>query len=171
MKDKLEIEMKDVEEFLKDKNLTNIEYINDFLELSDYTRNLVSEKEYAKLSKLIKYIQENEFFEALSWIISILEENCNQDFLCDLGNKINNFDEFTNVLKIEEDPYISGIKKVTEKYDEVESFFNLLIYKTRYKGAFLISMEKFDTKDNDFIQYKLLITKNIQKYIENNKYE
>ena len=32
-------------------------------------------------------------------------------------------------------------------------------------------MEKFDTKDNDFIQYKLLITKNIQKYIENNKYE
>ena len=56
MKDKLEIEMKDVEEFLKDKNLTNIEYINDFLELSDYTRNLVSEKEYAKLSKLIKYM-------------------------------------------------------------------------------------------------------------------
>ena len=67
--------MKDVEEFLKDKNLTNIEYINDFLELSDYTRNLVLKKEYEKLSKLINYIVENGFFKALSWVISIIEEN------------------------------------------------------------------------------------------------
>ena len=71
--------MKDVEEFLKDKNLTNIEYINDFLELSDYTRNLVLKKEYEKLSKLINYIVENGFFKALSWVISIIEENCNED--------------------------------------------------------------------------------------------
>lgn len=168
---RLEIVMEEVEEFFKEKNLTSTENIDDFLELSDFTRNLVLKKEYEKLSRLIKYIVENEFFEALSWVISIIEENCNEEFSCDFGNMINNFDEFTNILKIEEDPYISGIKKVTEKYDEVESFFNLLIYKTRYKGAFLISMEKFDTKDNDFIQYKLLITKNIQKYIENNKYE
>ena len=160
--------MKDIEEFLKDKNLTNIEYINDFLELSDYTRNLVFEKEYAKLSKLIKYIQENEFFEALSWIISIIEENCKEDFLCDFGNKINNYDEFVSVLKIEVEPYISTIKKITERYGEVESFFNILIYKTRYNGIFLISMENFDTRDNDFIQYKLVVTKDIQKYIDNN---
>ena len=159
--------MKDVEEFLKDKNLTNIEYINDFLELSDYTRNLVLKKEYEKLSKLINYIVENGFFEALSWVISIIEENCNEDFLCDLGNKINNYDEFVSALKVEVDPYISTIKKITEKYGEVESFFNILIYKTKYNGIFLISMENFDTKNNDFIQYKLLFTKEIQKYVDN----
>ena len=66
------------------------------------------------------------------------------------------------------DPYISTIKKITEKYGEVESFLNILIYKTRYNGIYLISIENFDTKDNDFIQYKLLFTKDIQKYIDNN---
>ena len=159
--------MEEIEEFLKDKNLTNIECIDDFLELSDYTRNLVLKKEYEKLSKLINYIVENGFFEALSWVISIIEENCNEDLLCNFGNKINNYDKFVNALKVEVDPYISTIKKITEKYGEVESFFNILIYKTKYNGIFLISMENFDTKDNDFIQYKLLFTKEIQKYVDN----
>jgi len=160
--------MKDVEEFLKDKNLNNIEYIDDFLELSDYTRNLVLKKEYEKLSELINQIVENEFFEALSWVISILEENCNEDLGCNFGNKINNYEKFVDVLKVEVEPYISTIKKITEKYGEVESFFNILIYKTKYNGIFLISMENFDNKDNDFIQYKLLVTKEIQKYVDNN---
>ena len=159
--------MEDVEGFLKEKNLTNTENIDDLLELSDFTRSLLLKKEYDKLSKLIQYIVENEFFEALSWVISIIEENCNEEFTCDLGNKINNFDEFSNVFKIEVEPYINTIQKINEKYGEVESFLNILIYRTRYKGIFLISMENFDTKDNDFIQYKLLVTKEIQKYVDN----
>ena len=160
--------MNEVEEFLKGKNLSNVEYIEDFLELSDYTRKIIIQKEYKKLTKLIKYILENELFEAFLWIVSITEETNNEDFLCVLGNKVDNYDEFVNVLKIEEEPYISTIKKITEKYGEVESFLNILIYKTRYNGIYLISIENFDTKDNDFIQYKLLFTKDIQKYIDNN---
>ena len=92
----------------------------------------------------------------------------NEDFLCDFGNKINNYDEFISALKIEVEPHISAIKKITERYGEIESFFNILIYKTKYSGIFLISMENFDTKDNDFIQYKLLVTKDIQKYVDDN---
>ena len=160
--------MKEIEEFLKGKNLSNVEYIEDFLELSDYTRKIIIQKEYKKLTKLINYILKNELFEAFSWIVSIIEETNNEDFLCELGNKVDNYDEFVNVLKIEVDPYISTIKKITEKYGEVESFLNILIYKTRYNEIYLISIENFDTKDNDFIQYKLLFTKDIQKYIDNN---
>ena len=39
---------------------------------------------------------------------------------------------------------------------EVQSFFNILTYKTAYPNIFLTTEENFDTKDNDFIRYRLL---------------
>ena len=39
---------------------------------------------------------------------------------------------------------------------EVQSFFNILTYRTSYESVFLITEENFDTKDNDYIRYKLL---------------
>ena len=35
-------------------------------------------------------------------------------------------------------------------------FFNILTYRTAYPNIFLVTEENFDTKDNDFIRYKLL---------------
>jgi len=165
--------MKDVEEFLKDKNLSSTEYIDDFLKLSDYTRELVTEKEYIKINKLIKHILSSKSFEAFSWIISILQEKYSdkdnrdiEEFLCDLGKKIDNYNEFTNVLGVQTEPYATTMKTITGKDGEIESFYNILIFKTNYKEIYLISMENFDTRDNDFIQYKLLFTNEIDKYIK-----
>ena len=38
---------------------------------------------------------------------------------------------------------------------EVQSFFNILTYRTAYANILLVTEENFDTKDNDFIRYKL----------------
>ena len=38
---------------------------------------------------------------------------------------------------------------------EVQSFFNILTYQIAYRSVFLISEENLDTKDSDFIRYKL----------------
>lgn len=42
-----------------------------------------------------------------------------------------------------------------DEHGEVESFFNNFTYRTRYKNICLLTSENFDTRDNDFIQYKL----------------
>ena len=164
--------MKEVEEFLKGKNLLNSDEIDDFLELSDYTRELISNGEYKKIGELIKTVLNCKYFEAFSWITSILQENygdekCNiKDFLCNLGRKIDNYDEFTNVLGIETEPYTTTMKTIEGKDGEIQSFYNILMLKTNCKATYLVSMENFDTKDNDFRQYKLLFTKDIDKYIK-----
>ena len=48
---------------------------------------------------------------------------------------------------------------ITDHNGEVQSFFNILTYKTAYGHIFLVTEENFDTKDNDFIRYKLKFTK------------
>lgn len=164
--------MKEVEEFLNGKNLLNSDEIEDFLELSDYTRELISNGEYGKVGELVKTVLSSKYFEAFSWVTSILQEKygdekCNiKDFSCNLGRKIDNYDEFTNVLGIDPEPYTTTMKTITGKDGEIQSFYNILILKTNYTGTYLVSMENFDTKDNDFIQYKLLFTKDIDKYIK-----
>lgn len=166
--------MEEIEEFLKYKNLSSTEFIDDFLELSDYTRKLIRKKEYKKINKLLKYILSNNYFEAFSWIISLLQEKHSKEnnndiegLLLDLGGKIYNYNEFINVLGVNTEPYISIIKPITGKYEEIESFYNIVIYKTDNEGVYLTSVENFDNQDNDFIEYKLLFAKCIEKYVDN----
>lgn len=40
-----------------------------------------------------------------------------------------------------------------------DTVFNIFVYKTGYDHVRLVSSENFDTKDNDYIQYKLLFTR------------
>ena len=47
------------------------------------------------------------------------------------------------------------METVRDEHGEVISFFNILTYPTAYKNIFFISSENFDTKDNDYVLYKL----------------
>ena len=57
------------------------------------------------------------------------------------------------------DPVKYEIRKVLDENGEAQAFFNIYTYKTSYDNIFLISSENFDTRDNDYIQYKLAFTK------------
>ena len=52
----------------------------------------------------------------------------------------------------------NDVETIADHNGEVQSFFNILTYNTAYENVFLVTEENFDTKDNDFIRYKLLFT-------------
>ena len=61
---------------------------------------------------------------------------------------------FIELGSIEQD--LTDVEKQLDDHGEVESFFNIFTYETRYPNIHLFSAENFDVKDNDFIQYRLL---------------
>lgn len=64
-------------------------------------------------------------------------------------------------------PIFNDIKKVNnDEYNEVNSFYNIQTYETKYRNIFFISSENFDNKDEDFIEYKLLFSKKVRDKIE-----
>ena len=87
-------------------------------------------------------------------------EGCTlHDFECVLGKSIPDYDEFTARLQVDLTHPQNDTETVCDNNGEVTSFFNILVYETVYPNIRLVSCENFDTKDNDYIQYKLSFTR------------
>ena len=80
-------------------------------------------------------------------------------FTCNIGRSIPDYDEFSNRLQVEFTVQKNDVESVYDEHGEVESFFNTFTYRTKYENICLISSENFDTKDNDYIQYKLMFSR------------
>ena len=162
--------MKSLQEFLCNNSLKDPEDIDALLEAAEITRQLISDGKYSDLEQLINYTIENKHFEAFTWIMDILQEEFEKDenhsltdFTCFIGNSISDFNEFIQRLQIDFDAEDNDFETTLDSSGEIQSFFNILTYKTCYDNIFLITAENFDLKDNDFIQYKLLFTRNAEK--------
>ena len=146
---------------LQNNNISDLDELDSLLELASLVRNLINISQYSDLNAIIKYSIQNEHYEAFSWIMEIIQEeflkaDCKiDDFECYLGKSIPNYDEFIQNLQIVMNPIDNGIEKILDDNGEAQSFFNILTYKTKYENIYLISSENFDTRDNDFVQYKL----------------
>lgn len=144
------------------------------LELSDYTRKLTDSNDFENIKELIGYVLHNRLYEAFSWVTSTIQEayekeenqNKHNDFVFDIGKKIEDYDTFMSIIGAEDTLFQTASQTICDKNGEIDSFFNILIRKTKYNNIYLASAENFDTRDNDFIQYKLLFTDNIEKYIQ-----
>jgi hypothetical protein len=79
-----------------------------------------------------------------------------QSFELPLGRSIPHYDDFIDRLAVDFQAYESGLEKISDVHGEVESFFNILVYKTCYPNIDLVSCENYDTRDNDYVQYKLI---------------
>ena len=159
--------MRSVDELLKKNNLADPDDIDALLELAEITRQAISTERYHDIELLIDYTVRNDCFEAFSWIMAALQEeydkadNCRlKEFTCYIGSSIANYDEFIRRLQVDFKAIDNDVETVIDPNGEVQSFFNILTYKTAYRSVFLISEENFDTKDNDFIRYKLKFTNN-----------
>ena len=159
--------MKTVDELFKNNNLQDPEDTDALLEVADITRGLICDKNYSDIDQLINYTVENSFFEAFSWVLFILQEEFDKEenngikgFTCDICKPIPNYCEFTQRLQVDYSVIKNDVETTTDSFGEVDSFFNIFTYKTAFKNIFLITAENFDTKDNDFIQYKLLFAGN-----------
>lgn len=155
--------MRTPEELLRTNNLNNPEDIDALLELAEITGQMIREKRYPEIELLINYTISNEYYEAFTWMMAALQEeydrkeNCGlKDFTCFIGKSIVNYDEFIRRLQVDLRAIDNDAETVMDHDGEVQSFFNILTYRTAYQNIFLTTEENFDTKDNDFIRYKLL---------------
>ena len=154
------------EKFLQNNNLNDADDIDSLIELASLVRQLITDALHSDINRLINYTIEHDYYEAFSWCMGILQEvfegnGCeSDDFECVLGKSIPNYDEFTARLQVDFAQPRNDMETVCDINGEVTSFFNILLYKTGYKNIYLVSSENFDTKDNDYIQYKLLFTGN-----------
>ena len=151
-----------LEKLMQSYPLQDPDDLDAVLEAADVTRQLIHDKDYTGINSIIIYTIENGLYECFSWVMALLQEEFEkadgfnlEDFVCDLGKSIANYDEFINRLQVDFNSPRQDFEKVYDEHGEVESFFNNFTYKTRYENIYLLSSENFDTKDNDYIQYKL----------------
>ncbi len=154
--------MRSLEELFKNNNLKNPDDIDALLELAEMMGGLIRDERYADIELLINYIISNEYDEAFSWVMAAMQEEYGKkegcrlkDFTCFIGKSIANYDEFIHRLQVDLKAIDNDAETMTDRDGEVQSFFNILKYRTAYPNIFLITEENFDTKDNDFIRYKL----------------
>ena len=158
--------MRSLEELIRENNLKDTDNIEALLELADMTGGLICNERYSDIELLINYVISNEYYEAFSWVMAALQEEFGKkegcrlkDFTCFIGKSIANYDEFINHLQVDLKAIDNDAETMIDRDGEVQSFFNILKYKTAYPNIFLITEENFDTKDNDFIRYTLSFTK------------
>jgi len=142
------------------------EDIDALLELAALTRQYVSEGSYTAINEIIINIVRRGLSDALLWVMGILDEEFEkedrvlEDFQCPLGRAIPDFNRFMETMQVESVVLKNDVEKVYDENGEVQSFFNILTYRTGFGSIYLVSSENFDTKDNDYIQYRLAFTKN-----------
>ncbi len=154
-----------VEMFLQNNKLYQAEEVDSLIETASLMRELISNNQHSGICRILRYAIENAYFEAFSWCIALLQEalkkeDCElKDFECMIGKSIPHYDMFIECLQVDIHSAKNGLERIYDKNGEVESFFNILTYKTGYENIYLVSSENFDTKDNDFVQYKLSFVK------------
>ncbi|MBP5237177.1 MAG: hypothetical protein J6128_06650 [Clostridia bacterium] len=152
-----------LKQWMRENRLQDPDDIDSLLEAADLTRQLIRDRNYEDIHTIILYAIENGYYICFSWIMDLLQEEFEKssgyfldDFSCDIGRSIANYDAFVDALQVDFDVQRHDVEKVYDEHGEVAAFFNNFTYNTKYRNIFLGSSENFDTKDNDFIQYKLL---------------
>ncbi len=155
--------MRSPEELLRDNHLEDPEDVDALLELAEITGEMIRKENYPDLERLIHYTVHSGYHEAFTWMMAALqeefdrEENCVlKDFTCFIGRSVADYDEFITRLQVDLRAVDHDAETILGHDGEVQSFFNILTYRTAYRNIFLVTEENFDTKDNDFIRYKLL---------------
>ena len=162
MKNQPELTSDVIESWMKRYPLEDPDNMDALLEAADLTRQLISDRNYEGINAVIIFTVENGLYECLSWVLSLLQTEFEkeadydlEDFVCDIGRSISSYDTFAESLQVDFNSQGQGLEKIYDKYGEVESFFNNFIYRTKYENIYLLTSENFDTRDNDFIEYKL----------------
>ena len=131
------------------------------MELAYVTRQHVFEKSYAALRNIITSAIRSGLYDALLWVMGILQEEFEkedcapEDLECPIGRAIPDFNRFMEAMQAESAAPKNDVEKVYDINGEVRSFFNILTYRTGFSSIYLVSAANFDTKDNDYIQYRL----------------
>ena len=142
--------------------LDDPEDLDVLLEFAELLRDAVSKKRDGDVCNMIRYTIDNGYLEAFYWAMGIFDEAYGQtqtplsDFQCVLGTHIPDYNGFISRLGVNLNAFENDILPVRDENGEVQSFFNIIKYKTGFSHIELLTLESFDAKDNDYIQYMLL---------------
>ena len=127
------------------------------LEYAELIRSALQEKRFHDAEALIRYTVSMGYDEAFYWALEILEESCAQGsaFECAIGRYIPEFDRFIDRLEVDLKAAENEVLPIRDENGEIQSFYNILTYKTGFPHIRLVTAENFDARDNDFIEYRL----------------
>ena len=150
---------------LQDIPLEEPEELDTLLEFADLVREALQHRQAQELSELIRYTIRHSHYEAFYWALGILEEVYSADdsvpeLRIGLGRSIPDYREFISRLQVDFNAVGNDVLTVPDEHGEVQSFFNILRYRTGFPHLELVTSENFDARDNDYIQYMLLCRAN-----------
>lgn len=136
------------------------EDMDTLLEFAVLIRDAIAEKRYDDICRVIRYTVGNSYYEAFCWVLGILEEKSDQlgHFECDIGRTIPDYNEFVARLGVQPDACGNDVDPVRDENGEIQAFFNIIRYKTGFEHIVLVTLENFDARDNDYIQYSLVVS-------------
>ena len=137
------------------------EELDTLLEFAEEVREALEENRLADVADLIRYTVMNGYQEAFCWGLGILEEVYGQDgtrgeLVCQIGRFIPEYNEFISRLQVDLSACENDVLQIRDENGEVQSFFNILRYRTGFAHIELVTSENFDARDNDYIQYMLV---------------
>ena len=138
--------------------LDDPEGIDTLLEIAELARTLLAYGQDQELAGLIRYTVARSYYDAFFWAIGILEESGAKGFACELGACIPDYDELISRLQVNLDAAGNDVLPVRDENGEIQAFFNIITYKTGFRRIELVTEENYDSRDNDYIRYKLVIT-------------
>lgn len=146
---------------LGDLPLDEADELDVLLEFAQLVREMIGENRDRELRELIRYTVRHGYLEALYWALGILDETYGQtgdaqaNFECMLGGYIPRYNDFISRLGVDLNAFESDIQKIPDENGEVQSFFQIIKYRTAFDHLELRTRENFDARDNDYIQYLL----------------
>ena len=129
------------------------------LEYAELIRSALREKRLTDAEALIRYTVSMGYDEAFYWALGILEESCAQGSAieCAIGKYIPEFDRFIDRLEVDLKAAENEVLPIRDENGEIQSFYNIIRYQTAFPGITLVTSENFDARDNDFIEYRLVV--------------
>ena len=92
-----------LEKWIQDNQLQDPDDIDALLEAADLTRQLIQDRNYSGISRMIRYTVDHDYFECFTWVLDLLQEEFEKtkeydldDFYCGIGRSIANFDTKDN---------------------------------------------------------------------------
>ena len=150
------------ERILMDLPLEDAEDLDVLLEFADLVRDALAQGRFPDLAAYVRYTVLRGYHEALSWALELLQEYRDRtaggmELVCVLGQLIPDYNGFISRLGVDLNAFSNDVEPIRDENGEIQSFYNIIRYQTAFPGITLVTSENFDARDNDFIEYRLVV--------------
>lgn len=150
------------ERILRDLPLEDAEDLDALLEFADLVREALARGQFSDIAVYIRYTVLRGYHEALYWALELLQEYRDRtaggmELESVLGKLIPDYNGFISRLGVDLNAFSNDVEPIRDENGEIQSFYNIIRYQTAFPCITLVTSENFDARDNDFIEYRLVV--------------